>query len=156
MSSKAIYTFPYAKGFFETTLPHEMGHIIFREFVGFNNPAVPSWLDEGVASFQERMKFETADQVVRDALAQGSFVPLERLSSVSPYFLQTTQAVRIFYSEGISLVRYLIRQFGSDSFVSFCQRLRDKRNLQEAIRITYGFNSLAELEKAWLKYLKNE
>ena len=39
VQEKLIYSFPYAQGFFETVLPHELGHIIFREFVGSDNPA---------------------------------------------------------------------------------------------------------------------
>src|SRR3989338_4907788 len=38
---KIIYTYFGARSFFETVLPHELGHIIFREFVGADNPAIP-------------------------------------------------------------------------------------------------------------------
>ena len=32
---KVIRSFPADSGFFDTLLPHEIGHIIFREFIGF-------------------------------------------------------------------------------------------------------------------------
>jgi len=49
---KMIRTFPAAHGFFDTTLPHELGHIIFRELIGFD-VQVPLWFEEGVAMYQE-------------------------------------------------------------------------------------------------------
>ena len=52
---KIIKTYPQMAGFFDSLLPHELGHIIFREFVG-NDTRIPLWLDEGVASYQERTK----------------------------------------------------------------------------------------------------
>ncbi len=54
IARKEIRTYPSAAGFFDSTLPHELAHIIFREFIG-NNP-IPLWLDEGVAMYQEKAK----------------------------------------------------------------------------------------------------
>ena len=34
VGEKVIKTFPSAHGFFDSTLPHELGHIIFRAYVG--------------------------------------------------------------------------------------------------------------------------
>jgi len=53
--AKVIKTFPTAAGFFDSTLPHELGHIIFREFIGYYS-TVPLWFEEGIASFQEKAK----------------------------------------------------------------------------------------------------
>ncbi|MCX5706723.1 MAG: hypothetical protein NTW13_03560 [Candidatus Omnitrophica bacterium] len=57
-----------------------MSHIIFREFVGFNNPAVPLWLEEGVASYQEKSKYLTARVLIKEAIVKGNFMSLEKLS----------------------------------------------------------------------------
>src|SRR3989338_7116526 len=34
---KVIETYPWAQGFMQSLLPHELGHIIFREFIGFGS-----------------------------------------------------------------------------------------------------------------------
>ena len=52
IKKKEISTYMWQEMLFDTILPHEMGHIIFREFVGYNK-ALPLWLDEGVACMQE-------------------------------------------------------------------------------------------------------
>ncbi|MFH0790330.1 MAG: peptidase MA family metallohydrolase [Candidatus Omnitrophota bacterium] len=152
---KMISTYPYAEGFFETILPHEMGHIIFREFVGFYNTAVPVWLDEGVASYQENGRYEKAYRVIKNAIEGGSFIPLEELSGLSPQFLLDREAVNLFYSEAVGIIHYLIKEFGKDNFVALCQRLRDKGNLEEAVRSSYPFKNIQELGKRWEEYLRS-
>jgi len=156
IKNKTIYTYPYEYGFFETTLPHEMGHIIFREFVGFDNPAIPLWLDEGVASFQESARIYSADAIVQASIRDGQFMPLEDLSLRGPLQFQNRNTVNIFYAESVSIVNYLIKQFGRDNFVRFCQRLRDRRSLQDALDYTYSFKNLQDLGNAWKKKLTNE
>ncbi len=156
MREKIIHTFPYASGFFETTLPHEMGHIIFREFVGFNNPAVPTWLDEGVASYQENSIYSMADRVVKDAIATNRSIGLEDLSRMDPHFINDNPGVLLFYSEAVSVIDFLVKEFGKDSFILFCQNLRDKQDLERAISYVYPFKDVRELNAAWQEYLRDE
>jgi hypothetical protein len=152
-TSKIIHTYPYAERFFDTILPHEMGHIIFREFVGFYNPAVPLWLDEGVASYQEDFRGAWARDLLRHAITVNSLMDLNELANVNPHLMQDTHDVNLFYAESVSIIEYLIKEFGKDSFVSFCQVLRDKKNLERAIASTYPIQNLNELNQKWQKYL---
>ena len=153
---KIIHAFPHAQRFFDTTLPHEMGHIIFREFVGFENNAVPIWLDEGVASYQEKFGRPMAKRLVKEAMDKNRFVGLEWLSNINPQSIKDPEMVNLFYAEAISIVDYLIEEFGKDKFLFFCQALRDKRNLGEVIQSSYSFKNIQELDSAWQRYLKNE
>ncbi len=152
-TSKIIHTYPYAERFFDTILPHEMGHIVFREFVGFYNPAVPLWLDEGVASYQEDFRSAWAKELLRRAMRDNSLMSLNELSNMNPHLTQDAEAVNLFYAESVSIINYLIKEFGKDSFVSFCQTLRDKKNLEKAIASTYPIETLGELNERWQKHL---
>ena len=155
VKAKTIYTFSGSGEFCDTVLPHELGHIIFREFVGFDNYAVPVWLDEGVAVFQQNLRNPTARAHVKAALSAGKLIPLESLSRIDPGSLGTnTRAIGLFYDEAVTVIDYLISEFGKNKFVSFCQNLRDKRNLEQAISATYPFNNIKELDSAWQNYLK--
>lgn len=155
IKEKTISTFLDAPHFFESILPHEMGHIIFREFVGFDNYAVPLWLDEGVASYEERLKRSAANAIIKKAIANGKFMDLERLSGFNLQLNADDEPVAIFYAESVSLVGYLVAKFGSDDFISFCQALRDKKDLLRAISTVYPYSTLGELDSAWREYLKN-
>jgi len=154
--TKIIRAFPHAQRFFENILPHEMGHIIFREFVGFKNPAIPIWLDEGVASYQEESRLLTANKVIKKALGENKFYNLQELANTNPHLMLDTESVNLFYAESLSLVDYLIREFGRDKFVLFCQNLRDKNNMDRAIASSYSFANTQELDQSWQKYVENE
>jgi len=154
IKDKIIHTFPFAKGFFETVLPHEMGHIIFREFVGFDNNAIPLWLDEGVASYQQDLRNSTADKIVKDAIKKGEFIGLDSLSNINPHTITDTNKVNLFYAESVSMVDFLIKKFGQDSFIYFCQQLRDKKDFSKALASAYPFKDIQELNESWLHYLK--
>ena len=41
---KVIETYPWAGGFFDSLLPHELGHIIFREFIGPQSNTPYGWM----------------------------------------------------------------------------------------------------------------
>lgn len=153
-SLKTIQTFPYAGDFLESVLLHEMGHIIFREFVGFNNPGVPLWLDEGVASYQEKSKYPYVNSQIRKAIDEGSFMDLNQLSKLHSLVGLDSRLVYIFYAESFGLVDFLISEFGRDKFVFFCQDLRDKKDFERAQTAAYPFRNIKGLDQAWQNYLK--
>jgi len=95
---KVIRTYPSAHGFFDSTLPHELGHIIFREFIGFR-ARIPAWFEEGVAMRQEKAKRWGAERAVRQSIKDGSFIPLEELTQLRLYKNSNTQLVQLFYAE---------------------------------------------------------
>ena len=151
---KEIYTYTGAADFFATVLPHEMGHIIFREFVGFRNPAVSVWLDEGVASYQMEIISSAADNAAKQALNNNTLMNIEELSSLNPLAMKDKEKINLFYLEAVSIVNYLIKEFGKDNFVLFCQNLRDKRDLSRAIASAYPFENIQQLNQSWREYLK--
>ena len=76
--------YPDVNGFFDTLLPHELGHIIFRDYIGFT-AAVPLWFEEGVAIYQEKAKRLGSNKTVKEAIENGQFIPLSQLSGVRLY-----------------------------------------------------------------------
>lgn len=149
---KVIQTFPYEEGFLETTLPHELGHIIFRESVGFNNPVIPLWLEEGVASYQEKIKYADVNNFLKNSIKNGSFIALEDLSNIDVR-LKFGNSVYVFYAEAFSIVNYLISKFGRDNFVNFCRLLRDNKNFEKAVSSAYRVSGLKELNQDWKAYI---
>jgi hypothetical protein len=156
VKDKIIKTYPLASGFFDTLLPHELGHIVFRELVGFDNRNIPLWLDEGVASYEEMSRRFAAKRYLRRAIKENKFMPLDKLSDINLSLVQDKQIVDIFYAEAVSLVDYLVSKFGNISFVNFCKDLRDGKSLDAAISRTYPYANLRELNNAWVTLLKNE
>ena len=113
--ARTIKTYPEDNGFFDTILPHELGHIIFRDYIGFTVD-IPLWFEEGVAIYQEKAKRLGAKKAVEDAIENGQFIPLTQLSGVRLYKNTNNQVVDLFYAESASVVYYLITELGEQEF----------------------------------------
>ena len=151
--TKEIVTFPSESGFFDSLLPHELGHIIFREGVGFHDN-IPLWLEEGVAMYQERARRLGADADVRDLIAQGYFIPLEDLDRITLRSGTSRATVQIFYTEAASLVGFLINKYEVYRFVRLCRELKEGQRFDVALNKAYmEFPNLSALERSWRRYL---
>ena len=153
---KTIRTFPSAHGFFDSTLPHELGHIIFREFVGFK-AEVPVWFEEGVAMYQEKARRWGAHDFVRKAMEDGTFKPLNELSIMRVRARTDRALVELFYAESASVVNFMINELGDQRFLHLCRKLKDGKPFSWTIDSVYSrFKNVDDLNDAWVKYLKNE
>jgi len=153
---KVIRTYPMAHGFFDSTLPHELGHIIFREFIGFK-ARIPSWFEEGVAMHQEKAKRWGAHDTVRKLIEEGTFKPLDELSITSLRRRPSKDLVNLFYAESASVVNFLISEYGQQRFIRLCRKLKDGKPFSWTLDSVYvRFKNVSDLNNAWVKYLKND
>lgn len=150
---KVIRTFPTAHGFFDSTLPHELGHIIFREFIGFK-AQVPLWFEEGIAMYQEKARRWGANDAVREAIKNKSFLSLSELNLISLNSSSSKDLVNLFYAESASIVYYMIKELGQQRFVLFCKKLEDGMPFEWALHTIYlRFKTYDDLNKTWVNYL---
>jgi hypothetical protein len=148
---RTIKTFVGQQYFFDSLLPHEMTHIIFREFIG-KNLALPLWIDEGVASSQEKSSLSARMQIAKDLVSSGEYIKLDKFSEINSYDINTVSP-QVFYSEAASIIVFLIREEGKGSFLDFSRALRDGLDWKTALLKTYNFSSLEDLEKAWKEFM---
>ncbi|MFH0877527.1 MAG: peptidase MA family metallohydrolase [Candidatus Omnitrophota bacterium] len=145
---KSIWTYPRAVGFFDSLLPHEIGHIVFREVIG--GKPVPLWLEEGVAQYLEQGKRFGAEKIVIKSIEEGTFIPFSRLMRIGPDELRQRTDVELFYAESVHIVGYLIEKFGSRSFNEFCRKIRDGRSMDNALSYAYfDIRNLSQLAELW-------
>lgn len=146
---KAIKTYTLDKDFFEKILPHEMSHLILREFIGINT-YLPLWLEEGIASLSEKSGREERLTIVK-GLARGNLlIPLDKLTNITADNLVMP---KIFYAESLSIVYFLLKKYGRDKFVDLCRDLRDKKEWEDAIENVYGFRGISSIGEEWLKFM---
>jgi len=175
---KQIISYAWSKGFVESLLPHEMAHLIFRDFVGFKGE-IPLWLDEGVAQWAEDLKRRHVKEAARQFYDQNSFLSVEDMMRLdirrltqqdgiyirsAPtkdgtrgiLFLSLQNLIDTYYLQSVSLVGFLIERYGSMRFADFCRQLRDGKKLEDALRSAYpdSLKSLEEFEKRWREYLQ--
>ena len=174
---KEIVSYEWGKDFLDVLLPHELTHLIFRDFVGFRGD-VPLWLDEGVAQWEEKTLRARRLENLRDIVRRNMLIPLQIMMNLDirgikkddivnirvesengglkTMPLKGEELVSIYYLQAFSLVGFLIGEFGTDKFIVFCRQLRDGNNLSDALRHAYPteIRSLADLDKKWTDYLR--
>jgi hypothetical protein len=153
---KIIESFPWAKGFFSQLLAHELGHIIFREFVG-PQAKVPMWFEEGVASSQETERYRlNREKTLVHALKNQSLISLVNLTKIDPRRIQDEYTATLFYAQAESLVRFLIDKFGKYEFVKLCRLIRDYKDFYIALPKAYPrYEKLEDLDKDWTEFVRN-
>ncbi len=129
------------------TLVHELVHALNRRGLG---PALPPWLDEGMADdlaesrvgegartlpgtlggtalraggFFELHGGEASREVLRQQLAAGGLVPLERLLSFDEVELRTLRPAGYGYAEASFFVRYLLEGELAPRFRAFLRQV---------------------------------
>ncbi|MBF0593499.1 MAG: hypothetical protein HQL22_00875 [Candidatus Omnitrophica bacterium] len=154
--SRTISAYPSASGFFDSTLPHEIGHIILRDFIG-TDAVVPLWFEEGVAMYQEESGRWGADADVLRALVEGRFISVEDMSSLELSRDSNVELVRIFYAEAASLVRFLINEGETYRFARLCREIKNGSRFDWALKKSYmKYQTLQGLEEDWKDYLGHE
>lgn len=147
-----IKTFINQEDFFEAILPHEMTHIIFREFVGIK-AVLPLWLDEGVACSQEKARINERLQFAKNLVKSNIYISLDKLSALRDY---TLVLPKVFYAQSASLVAYLLEEYGREKFLDFSRKLKDNEPWRKALEDAYHFVGLTDMEKNWKAFIEHE
>ena len=148
-SKKEIHSFSGQPNLIDGVLPHEITHLIFRDFVGTSSE-IPLWMDEGVAQWEEPARRELATRYVHALLKSGDALPLNEVLNMSLRTLGTGKRVDKFYVQSVTLVDFLIKNKGGAKFTEFCRLLRDGHALGDALRKAYPAIATPErLEAEW-------
>jgi len=149
VGNRTIQSFVGQKNFFDSILPHEMTHIIFREFVG-QKIVLPLWIDEGLACSQEKSYLTARLQFTKDLIAQNAYIKFDtffeiyKISNVNP---------QLFYNQSASIMNFLLRQNGKEAFLDFSRKLRDGIPWKKALFSAYHFANQEEMETAWKSFV---
>ena len=152
-TKKEIRSYAWSKGFLDALLPHEITHLVFRDFVGFKGE-VPLWLDEGVAQWEEPAKRAVVRKTMKAQLTAGKFFPVTQMTTVNLEQMKGDEVVA-FYVQAASFVDFLITEYGSEGFIVFCRQLRDGKSLDDALRFAYptSIRNQKDLEEKWNNYI---
>jgi len=147
--TRTIKSFMGQPGFFDSILPHEMTHIIFREFVG-TKIALPLWIDEGVASSQEKSQLQGRLQFARNLIERDKYIDFDKFFQI--YRIVDVQP-KVFYSQSASIIVFLLDRYGKERFVEFSRKLRDGTPWDKALLSVYRFKDFRQMEDAWKDFI---
>ncbi len=155
-TKKEIISYAQSRGFLDGVLPHEITHLIFRDYVGQKN--IPIWIDEGVAQWEEKGKRQFVKREMKELLQHHDPIPIERMMILNIGRIKNETIVELFYVEAVSLVDFLITEHGADNFIFFCRQLRDGKDVNEALKFAYpvSIRNVNALEDKWLEYLQKD
>ncbi|MBF0479847.1 MAG: hypothetical protein HQL26_10225 [Candidatus Omnitrophica bacterium] len=156
LKNRVIVTYVQADGFIDGVLPHEITHLVMRDFWGTGKD-FPQWFDEGMAQLNETHKRDDVNRIFPKIIKIQGYIPIQVLQKMDVYRETDKNAVAIFYGQSLSMVDFMIKIYGADQFAYFCRQLRDGGSFEESLRRAYpAFSSLEEFEKKWLRYMKNK
>jgi hypothetical protein len=132
-----------------SVLPHEITHTVFAHY--FRTP-VPRWADEGGSVLSEDdIERNRHDALVRQILnTPGRMIPLRRLFTLTKY----PNDVMVLYAEGYSVSDFLVGQSDRPTFLRFVAHGM-RGDWDGAARSYYRFNSVEDLERAWIQHLRD-
>ena len=128
------------------TLDHELTHAFFFYFL---NSSFDLFLNEGLAQNSEYKRRASLRQTVYRRYSNGEFWALDRLYGRNSY-----DSSLLIYHEGFSVVDFLIARGGSEWLSEFMRDLVARGNVDDSLRLFYGYPTLKALQKDWLNYIE--
>lgn len=147
--SRAIVTYSQEEGFIDNLLPHEIAHLIVKDFIGFER-SLPLWFDEGIAQQQEKPDAAETEAMIRLAKS-GQFIPFDVFQTADIRQETDEFKVAVFYAQSRSVIEFLIRVYGQEAFQRLCVNLRDGMDFNEALKNAYPaiIDSVLTLGEKW-------
>lgn len=150
---KKIITYPSEAGFFDSVLPHELTHIILREFIGTEDN-IPLWFEEGGAMYGEKARRLDANHKVRALLLKGADVSVQWLTSVRLGSNTDQATVSAFYAASASLFSFLIKELEPYRFARLCVELKKGIGFEKALgNSCMRLKKSEDLQREWMRYL---
>lgn len=155
-AAREIATHVGSDAFLDRVLPHELAHLVFREFLG--GVATPLWLDEGVAQYAEAGSRALTRQRLAALGGTGNLLSLETMTRLEVRDLQDARLAALYYAQAADLVGFMIESLGRRRFGAFCRALRDGKALEDAVRFTYtpAIRSMESLEERWHAHMRDD
>jgi hypothetical protein len=132
---------------------HELTHVIVNQITFNPYNSIPFWLNEGLAV---RVQFPPNELPIEftnalySAITNNTFISVRSLSD--PFSAYTDKAY-LSYAESVSIVSYLIEQYGSAKMDQFLITFQQGSTYDGALQVNYGFDmdGLYTRWKAWVK-----
>ena len=131
-------------------IAHELTHLITAQMTLNPYNDIPTWLDEGLAMYNQGPLDSTFVTNLNLAIQENRLVTVRSLSSP---FSSYSQISYVDYAESYSIVSYLISTYGKDKMFALLNTFRQGSTYDGALQKVYGLN-MDGLNTAWQATLK--
>lgn len=149
-----VVSIPFEQGYtarMKRYIPHEITHLlVYRVVTSTGYKYVPEWLDEGLATFNERLPTPEYTLALEEARAAGDLIPLRELCDP---FSPDRKAAVLSYAQSASVVAFIHERYGSKGIRALLAAYADGVGCTGGVREALGI-SFDELETEWRRYLE--
>jgi len=129
----------------ETTVAHELVHVLTYQITRSCYGGIPTWLSEGLSTYAEG-ELETSQQRrLQRAISDNSIFSVRTLSG--PFPAQTDLAL-LSYAQSYGVVKFLIDKFGGAKIVAFQSAFKEGLTDDEALNKIYNLDT-DKLDVQW-------
>ena len=129
---------------------HEFTHLLLDEALESPAANLPAWLNEGLAMYFES-DFSKGNTNIHNALKADGLLPLNSMGTIPG----KPTDVHLFYNQSLSLVKFLINEYGENHMSSMIKSIGEGSDVQGAFQQAYGL-SLEEFEAEWLSQTREQ
>jgi hypothetical protein len=124
-----------ASDFLETTLVHEVTHVVFHDATAnpFHDPA--KWLNEGLATWSEEQSADQQRSTVEFEASGGGLFAFEAIAAGFPI---GSRGASLSYAQGTTMVGMIIDRFGEGAIAGIAAAYRDGAADDEALEAGTG------------------
>jgi len=131
------------------TLAHEITHLLVRDATFGPFGDIPTWLNEGLATYAEGELMAHEQKALDDAIANDG---LFSIGSLSGSFPADPDRALLAYAQSNSLVSYLVSVHGWPKMGELLAVFKAGSTYDEAVRKVYGFDTDG-LEEQWRAHI---
>jgi hypothetical protein len=130
-------------------LVHELTHLLVHQATFSPYCSLPTWLDEGLAMYNEGELDPYFHAWLRKAISEDSLISVRSLCS--PFSAEPEEAY-LSYAESYSLAEYLINNYGRNKMLNLLALFKQGNSCDEALTQVYGFDTDG-LDSRWREKL---
>lgn len=133
-------------------LAHELTHLVVHQMT--LNPYIdlPTWLNEGLAMYNEGALEDSFVGTIKRALAVNSLISVRSLAS--PFSANTNDAL-LSYAQSYSLIEFLVTTYGQSKMLELLSTFKEGSNYDKALIQAYNFD-MDGLDTLWRDYVKKQ
>lgn len=127
-------------------LPHEITHLLIHELTtpeGYRN--VPDWLNEGLATDNERLPTPEYALALEEAREEGQLLPLEELCVP---FSPDPRTAMLSYAQSASLVSFIRDEYGASAIRELLSVYADGASCRSGLEQALGIDA-SKFENNW-------
>jgi len=147
--TKSPANFRLGKSLYEL-IKHEYTHLALEDRLNHTEP--PRWLNEGLAMY---IAFEwgwASNVALSQAVVFGTVIPLGEIEKMNRF---PEGQARTAYAQSYMAVKYLLEQYGFDSFNILLDNIKNRQSIDTALMAATG-SDYDGFEKEYINYLQTK